>query len=449
MTMTISRRGLARIISFALAICVVLGASAWTARRDAETSRLALEYRYMQSVADLATYVQNIDTSLQKAMYAKSPAMLSQLSSKLWREAGFAKDSLDALPIEYLSLQNTNKLLSQVGDYCTSLAKDFANGKPITPEQRQNLETLRQYCGQMLQDVYAVSDGIQTGSISFASVKADVQQNMGNEPAAPTLAEGFSEFEEGFTAYPTLIYDGPFSDHIMQKDPEYLKSETNVSRAVAQKRAASLLGVAADKLADAGDEEGRMPSYGFSAEGADISLTKQGGCLSYLLRHRELGDRAVPAGQAVQNARAFLSGLRLPEMRATYYELSGSVLTINFAAVQDGVLLYPDLIKVGVALDNGEVLSFDGRGFLTNHTSRAGLAPALTADEARASVSEVLAVEGSQLCLIPSGGLNEVLCWEFKCRDGEQQVLVYVNAQTGAEEQILLLLIDENGQLTI
>mgnify|MGYP007025350709 CR=1 FL=1 len=36
--------------------------------------------------------------------------MLTGISSKLWREAGFAKNSLDSLPVEYLELQNTNKL---------------------------------------------------------------------------------------------------------------------------------------------------------------------------------------------------------------------------------------------------------------------------------------------------------------------------------------------------
>ena len=450
MTLNISKRGLVRIISFAVAIVLVLSLLAVSFYRDSQRSRRSLEYRYMQSVADLTTYMQNIDSGLEKAMYAKTPAMLSSLSSKLWRESGFAKEALGALPVEYLSLQNTNKLLSQVGDYCVSLSKSFAQGNEITKEQRENMKKLKAYCEQMLSEVIAVNDGIQTGSISLASVEKNIDREMGQEAAAPTVAEGFSEFEEGFTAYPTLIYDGPFSDHIMEKEPEQLKDVSNVSRVEASKKAARITGIPENSFSDSGDEEGRMPSYGFSAIGVDVSITKQGGYLCYLLKSRFPDSRDIAVKDAITRAKEFMGGLNVPEMTPTYYEINQNVMTVNFACVEYGVVLYPDLIKIGVAMDNGEILSFDSRGFLTNHKTRESLKSAISADKARESVSELLSIEKSRLCIIPSEGLNESLCWEFQCTgEDEQQVLVYINAATGAEEQILILLIDENGQLTI
>ena len=52
--------------------------------------------------------------------------------------------------------------------------------------------------------------------------------------------------------------------------------------------------------------------------------------------------------------------------------------------------------------------------------------------------------------MIPTGGKDEVLCHEFKCIDSEERhCLVYINAETGAEEKILILLEDESGTLTI
>ena len=138
-------------------------------------------------------------------------------------------------------------------------------------------------------------------------------------------------------------------------------------------------------------------------------------------------------------------------MKPSYYEITGNLLTANFVAVQDGVILYPDLIKVGVALDNGEILSLDARGYLMNHTDRAAtLSPTLTREAAQASVSDVLTVKKANLCVIPSDGLTEDLCWEFSCEASDgTQVLVYVNAHTGVEEQLLILLISEDGQLTV
>ena len=65
-------------------------------------------------------------------------------------------------------------------------------------------------------------------------------------------------------------------------------------------------------------------------------------------------------------------------------------------------------------------------------------------------MDDSLTVLSHQLALIPTGGEYEVLCHEFKCQaqDGSH-VLIYVNAQTGKQQHILLLLEDESGTLVI
>ncbi|MEG0691735.1 MAG: germination protein YpeB [Oscillospiraceae bacterium] len=450
MEFKISQRGLVRIVSFIIAIILVLSVMAFGFSSQAQTNQRTLEYHYMKGIDDLTAHIQNIDSDLTKAMYAKTPSMLSMLSSKLWREAGLAKESLSVLPIEYLDLQNTNKYLSQVGDYCVSLAKGFTNGQRITKEQRENLKKLNDYCDTMLSEVIAVSDGIQTGSISLEKVKGNLNQEFNREPQATEVSEGFLEFEEGFTAYPTLIYDGPFSDHILQKDPERLKNEKNISRAEAKEKAAKVSQLDVATISDSNDEDSKMASYGFSADGVDISITKKGGLLSYMLKSRAVAEQKISVDDALTKAREYMDSLNIGALQPTYYEISNNVLTINYAYTQDNVLIYTDLIKVSVAMDNGEVTGFDSRGYITNNHYRDLVSPQITENYAKLSVSELLTIEKSQLCIIPSGGLNEVLCYEFKCKsEDNSDVLVYINANTGTEEQILILIISENGQLTI
>ena len=85
-----------------------------------------------------------------------------------------------------------------------------------------------------------------------------------------------------------------------------------------------------------------------------------------------------------------------------------------------------------------------------NHTLRSFPVLSVSGEEARGVVSPALTVLSQQLSLIPTGGEYEVLCHEFKCRSEEgQHILVYVNAQTGQEEKILILLEDESGTLVI
>ena len=137
-------------------------------------------------------------------------------------------------------------------------------------------------------------------------------------------------------------------------------------------------------------------------------------------------------------------------MKESYYSTSGGICTINFAYQQGSVTCYTDLIKVGVALDNGEVVLFDARGYLMNHQDRALSSATLTKEQAQEKLSPYLTVQSAGVALIPSDAGSENLCYEFMCKGkNDQKVLVYVNCQTGEEEQILILLETEGGILTI
>jgi uncharacterized protein YpmB len=85
-----------------------------------------------------------------------------------------------------------------------------------------------------------------------------------------------------------------------------------------------------------------------------------------------------------------------------------------------------------------------------NHKERNISPPTFPESEARKLISPTLAVEDVQTCVIPSSGLNERYCYEYKTKDKDgSNVLVYINAENGKEEQILLLQISENGMLTV
>lgn len=450
MNINLSRRCFVRIITFLAALIAVLAFSAYSYSAKAKSARQELNYQYMKNISDLSVHMQNIDSDLTKLMVSGTPQMLSSLSAKVWRESGFAKDLITALPIEYLELQNTNKFLSQVGDYCVSLAKDASNGKKMDYQSRKNLSALKGYSQSMVGEVLAVADAVQTGSLSLEQADTNINHDFDSDPQQGNIADGFTEFEGGFTEYPSLIYDGPFSDHIMQKEPEKTKNAIATSRAQAKEKAAAILKVSADNLTEGNDEESKLPSYTFYAGESDISITKKGGYLSYMLKSRAVNSQAISPEEAVNKAMNFLSDIGIYSMRSTYYEITNNVITVNFAFVQDETVMYTDLIKVSVAMDDGEILSFDGRGFLVNNRQRQLTEPAITAEQAQAALNPDLSVSSVTMCVIPSVGLNEVYCYEFKCSaQDDSQVLVYINAETGNEEQILLLMISENGQLTV
>ena len=74
--------------------------------------------------------------------------------------------------------------------------------------------------------------------------------------------------------------------------------------------------------------------------------------------------------EANEIGKNFLNNLGIPNMKPTYYLKQGGAVTINYAYEQENVTIYPDLIKVKIALDNGEILGMETSGYLNNHTDR-------------------------------------------------------------------------------
>lgn len=444
-TITLTTRAFVRIISFLTAFILLFAAMAVQSQSRADAAKVQLQYAYMRAVEDLSLSLDNIKTTLNKGMYSNSPAMMGKLSGKLWNEAANAKAALAQLPVEELDLEQTYKFLSQVGNYSQSLSTKFAGGEQLTDEEKNNLKTLYGYADGLSGKMWQVEKRIEDGELTFDDVKSAAG---GANPV--NVTEGFTDFEEGFSNYPTLIYDGPFSDHILEKKPLMTEGQPEITAEQAQEMAAKACGERSLTMVD--EENGKMPSYVFESSDTTVSVTKNGGYVSYMLKYKAAasGSTSITASQATQKAKEYLSSLGIENVTETYYEINGGACICNFAGVQDDIVLYTDLIKVGVALDTGDIVSYDARGYITNHTQRDLAAPQLSEEDARAMLSDSLNVMESRLCVIPSDGMNERYCYEFYCTDSDgQQTLVYLNADTGVEEQILLLRISANGRLTV
>ena len=152
--------------------------------------------------------------------------------------------------------------------------------------------------------------------------------------------------------------------------------------------------------------------------------------------------------QGVEAARAFLAARGYGEMRESYFSRYDGILTVNFAAVQDDVVLYPDLVKVQVSLRDGAVIGLEAGGYLRNHVEREFTLPALSEEEALARLGGRLTAEEARLCVIPENA-NEYLCYEIDAYDESGEYLIYIDAQTGAEREILEVISEENGTLVM
>ena len=415
--------------------------------------RRVVESGYRRAVQQAAVNLSNISTDLVKGTYSGTPAQLSQISAKLWKEAASAKSAISVLPLAELHLDKTNQFLSQVGDYAMYLSRKTGSGQKLTAEEQENFRKLREYAERLSEAVDELDDELERGDITMEEIQRLIQQGADTDDldeVMPTILTdtGLDAMEGGFSAYPTLIYDGPFSDHILDKEANINQSaliDEDKAHEIAQKAAGS-----STELPYRREENSNLPCWVFYGDDCSVAVSKHGGKICYLIRSKTADGKEVIAPQdAISIAKQYLRQLGYDSAEDTYYESDDGIVTINFAHREGEAICYTDLIKVSVSLADGSVLSCDARGWLVNHKERALSAPTLTAERAARSLSSQLTQKGSRLALIPTLGENEVLCWEFDCEGAAgDHVMVYVNAQSGAEEQILLLIEDESGTVT-
>ena len=107
------------------------------------------------------------------------------------------------------------------------------------------------------------------------------------------------------------------------------------------------------------------------------------------------------------------------------------------------------MIKVKVALDNGEILGIETTGYLNNHTTRDVSKIKISKEEAKKTLNKQLQIESEELAVIPTEWKTEILCYEFKGKVEDREFLVYINAENGREEDILVITNTPNGTLTM
>ena len=441
-----SFRNTIRLFSYAVSIVAVLAAYAIIGNNQSAAYKTKLEAVYQQSLMELSECLDSIETNLTKSGYAATPTMMATLSEDLSSECSLAKNELSHLPIEQMNLSGTYKFLSQAADYSEYLSEKTRTGTEISNEEYENMQKLLEYAKSYSKSIKEmVTRCTNGGDITGNEVKSSH-----SEANVASLSLDFTQAEEAFSDYPTLIYDGPFADAVLNREPAVTKDAPAKTRDECLKIAAKALYVNVDKLTYSGDSNGAIPCYSYTMDGYTVAVSKGGGYVAYILGSGKVSSQSITQENAVNVAKAYLKKLGYQDMVQTYYAVENNVCVINFAYSKNNVIYYSDLIKVGVSLADGKIYSLEADGFLTNHRERSDFSMKIAEKDLKSKISKYVEVISSRHCVIPKKNGKEAPCVEYHCRNKKtgDEVLIYINTHTGEEENILMLLYSDNGTLT-
>lgn len=433
-----------------LIVVAILGFILYKKQRE---YRQASENSYNAAFFELVDYVQNVETYLAKSLISSTPEHGAETLTNLWREANLAQAYLSRLPIESQELENTEKFLNQVSDYSYSLSRKNIYNESLSDEDFNNLKELHTYSQELENTLNQLSDDLNTGRFSWGELtkKGTVAfaQQVDN-----ISKESFSNLEENFHEYSGLIYDGAFSEHLTNAEPKGLTGD-DIDEDQAKEIAENFIGI--ENIKETSNlgyfENATISNYGFSIkknndETVNISISKKGGHVISMNANRDVNTESITQEQADEKGKQYLESKGFSNMKETYYLKQDGIVTINYAYNQDNVVMYPDLIKVKVALDNGEILGLESTGYLNNHQKRDISKVKITKEEAKKNLNKNLEITSEGMAVIPTEWKTEILCYEFKGKVDEREFLVYINAENGKEEDVLVITNTPNGTLT-
>lgn len=426
--------------------------------KQANSLRIQTNNSYNRAFVDLTDYVDNLEVLLAKSLITSTPKSTSAMLEEVWRQANLAQENMGQLPISPPVLEKTSNYLTQVGDLAYSLNNKTLNGASLNDKEYSSIKKLHGYSLSLQKSLHGIENQINAGKMNWGKAtnrSAKVQSvAKTNDPQTSQI----ENIDKNFQEYPSLIYDGPYSDHMMKTKPLGLK-EKKVSVNEAQELAKKFIGsdkISSIKKLDKNDI-GVIKTFRFKviyknskeAQGAEIDITQQGGQVYWMLRNRDFGKDTLNMEQAKKAAAAFLKKNGFADMKDTYYQKTDGTAVICYSYTQDNVIVYPDLVKVKVALDNGEIVGIESKGYLYNHRERKIPEAKLTMEEARKRINNKLSITNQKIAIIPTDFKTEKYCYEFSGKMDGRDFLIYINALTGKEEDVLMLVTTENGTLTM
>lgn len=435
-------------------VCLILGGIIYKKQRE---YRQVMENQYNLAFFELVDYVQNVENYLAKSLISTSPEHGAETLTRVWKEANLAQIYLSQIPINNEGLSNTARFLNQVSDYSYSLSRKNIYNEALTQEDLDNLQDLHTYCVDLQNTLNQLSTEMTDGTISWKELTKK-GSNMFAQQVSNNSKDSFSNIDSNFGEYAGLIYDGAYSEHIDKAEKKGLTGD-DISEDQAREVAINLVGK--DKIKEVNSnglsENGNIASFSFSIilndgdknNPVSVTISKKGGHVIFMNYNRDVGAEVISQDDANRIGKEFLENKGYPSMKETYFLKQDGIVTINYAYSQNDVTIYTDLIKLKIALDNGEVLGMETTGYLNSHTEREIGTPKISLDEAKSHLNQKLEIISEGLAIIPTEWKTEIFCYEFKGKVDDTDFLVYINADNGKEENILVIIDTPNGTLTM
>jgi len=401
--------------------------------------RIQLENVYEKSFFELADSIKNMQYALSKVHASNGRENQQTLLTQIVSQAETIESDIGCLPIDNQCLQKTAEFANKTSDFCLYLQTKLANGHVLDKNDRKVLKELSHTSQVLAGRLSEMSDGI--------GGKIMLTDGVLHEGKIEGINSSFEDINKNTFNYPEMIYDGPFSD--AKKEVADINLPFVSKKQVQEKIEKTLSKQGVKEVVYTGEAKNRIDVYNFEVKTDKnqwfVQASQKGGMICFVscaCSETEGGQKS----SAMQMAKDFANLLGYEVEPIWVSKDEGGPTYVNLAPVINGIVIYPDIVKV--AVDDNGICGFEGFNYIANHKDRKF--DKMYRDEtlAREKLSEGIEIKNSNLALIPKNQ-QEILCFEFECMMDDEQYFVYINVDTLKEEDIFKVVEGTEGYTVI
>ncbi|MBQ8909291.1 MAG: germination protein YpeB [Clostridia bacterium] len=446
---TNSKRKTPIITSLAIATAVLgattigLAVGCGASQSEAKQYKTELANVYNDNFYNLLESVNNLETKISKTLSATSTTYQRKTLLEASNNASEAGISISGLPLSQNDIEDTVKLVNQISGYTSVLAEKLAQGESLSEDEVVSLNQVHQSVIELKNQLNEFARKLNKGySIVDASMNIDAN---GNE-----FSTTLSSLKSVDIEYPTMIYDGPFSDSVVNSKVKGL-SGSAVSKEDVRAKLDKLFTNSVRSEYE-GETNGKFETYNFRTLNSDdemlfVQATKIGGHILTISGSGAEGEANIDFENAKTIALEFAKANGVENPEVVWSDMIKEDIYLNIAPTQNGIILYPDLVKVKINMVSGTIVGYDATPYFTNHTDRKISKGSLTQAQAVGYLPPTFEIIKSRWVLSPLDYNREVVCMEVEANGEDGKYYFFFNGTSGELENVQKVIETDNGNL--
>lgn len=419
-------------------LSVFLGLS----RSDGKSWMAMSENNMESAYYTLTDSLLNIENNFSKLRVTRDGNLAGEMLIDVAMDSQTAAANLAILSYSGYDMSALVKFCNQVGDYSKYLVTKLTGGEELSEEDYNTLAKLYEATYSIGKKLNAVKDALMSGEKIVT----------GLDEFNSHFAEIADSLVDGSIQYPSLIYDGAFSDSLEERQPKSLsgedidpeKQQDNITKILCDYKIKS--------VKYTGESDNGFTAYVYDVtleDGSNVylQLAKKGGSIVMWDKQFDSQQPTLSVEEGVVLAEQYMHKQGYENVKGVYACVTDSVLYVNICYVENDIVIYPDMIKIKVSLDDGKIIGFEGLNYIYNHTERSLETPAVTEGEVRNMDFGGLEVQSVRLALIPLDNGKETLTYEVYGKVDNYAYYVFIDAKTGKAVEVLQVIDSDEGEL--